>query len=107
MPCLLGERQLDRVGVRHRHPRDALSPLQDVHHAHVGQRGHRDARHALERVLILDRLAQDGAGLGQELEAGLAALEGGDVLEGGDHQVVVRRLAAQQACADQGPPIVG
>ena len=74
------ERGVGGIGVRHRHPLEAAIG-EHVDHAPVGQGRHRELRRAPERLLEVERLAKDAAGLREEAQRRLDLLELGDVLD--------------------------
>ncbi len=66
----------------------------DVDHAPVGQVGHREPGHALQRVLVVERAGEHPSGLGEQPLALLGLLEVGDVL---DHVDRLRDAAVRRA----------
>jgi hypothetical protein len=68
---------LGGVGQRDLQPREPAVLLGDVHHAGVGQEGHRHPRHPGQGAAVLEGGGQGGADLGQERRAALRGLRGG------------------------------
>jgi hypothetical protein len=61
-----------------------LAALEHIDRAPVGEPRHRELNEILERLLEIERLRQDGAGLGQERERLLPLTMLGEVEERGD-----------------------
>ena len=60
--------------MRRRHPAHACTVLDDVDHAVVGQNGHGQSRHLLQRRLALQGRREDGAGFCEKGEPALRRL---------------------------------
>ena len=103
---LLGERHEARVFVRHGDPPHAALLLDDVDDAPVREIRYDHARELVEGLLVVHRLAQDGSRVGKQGQAPLRRLEGGDVMEGADHELRLAVRAADERGAHQGPALV-
>ena len=66
---------MGRIGAHGRDPAYRADVVDDVDHAPVGKRGDGEARHARQRRLVVERGAEDGAGLGKEGELTASGLE--------------------------------